>query len=215
MKRIIFILLFLLFASGFGLKAQISFGSLKDYDPVDYYPVNRLDFWRARSYVAKVNGQDVIMVMLPDVWIYPPMKFRNKQEEMYYWNLVRNIKMLLPYAKYAYYTIIETYQYIQTLSSDKQKREHISRVKRDLFNEYKPILRKMSRSQGKLLLKLIDRECNQTSYDIIKAFLGPFQAGFWNLFASLFGASLRSKYDPNGQDAMMERVVNLVEEGAI
>lgn len=214
MKKIILFILFLFFAFA-NARAQISFGSLKEYDPVDYNPVNRLEYWKARSYVARVNGQDVIMVMLPDVWIYPPMKFRNGSDEAYYWRLVRNIKILLPYAKYAYYTIMETYQYIQTLPNEKQRRDHINRVKKDLFSEYKPILRRMSRSQGRLLIKLIDRECNQTSYDIIKAFLGPFQAGFWNLFASLFGSSLKSRYDPNGEDAIIERIVNQVEEGAL
>ena len=88
-------------------------------------------------------------------------------------------------------------------------------MEKELFNEYKPELKKMSLSQGKLLIRLVDRECNQTSYELAKAFLGGFRAGFWNIFAGMFGASLKSEYDPQGKDAMTERVVLLVECGAI
>ena len=75
--------------------------------------------------------------------------------------------------------------------------------------------KKLSFTQGKLLIKLIDRECNQSSYNLLKAYLGSFRAGFWNFFAGMFGASLKSEYDPKGKDAMTERVVVLVENGLI
>ena len=74
---------------------------------------------------------------------------------------------------------------------------------------------KLTFSQGKLLIKLIDRECNQSSYNLLKAYLGSFRAGFWNIFAGMFGASLKTEYDPKGKDAMTERVVVLVENGLI
>jgi len=73
----------------------------------------------------------------------------------------------------------------------------------------------MSLSQGKLLIKLIDRECNQSSYDLLKAFLGSFRAGFWNLFANLFGASLKTQWEPEGRDADTERIIVLVEQGLL
>ena len=68
---------------------------------------------------------------------------------------------------------------------------------------------------GKLLIKLIDRECNQSSYHLGKAFLGSFRAGFWNLFAGMFGASLKTEYDPKGKDAEIERIVVQVENGML
>ena len=76
-------------------------------------------------------------------------------------------------------------------------------------------MKKLTFSQGKLLIKLIDRECNQTSYNLLKAYLGSFRAGFWNLFAGMFGASLKMEYDPQGKDAQTERVVILVERGLL
>ena len=114
-----------------------------------------------------------------------------------------------------YETLIETYEYIETLPTEKAKQEHLKRMEKELFAEYKPVLKKLSLSQGKLLIKLIDRECNQSSYNLVKAFLGSFRAGFWNLFAGLFGASLKTEYDPYGKDALTEQVVILVENGLI
>ena len=76
-------------------------------------------------------------------------------------------------------------------------------------------MKKLTFSQGKLLIKLVDRECNQSSYELVKAFMGPFKAGVYQTFASLFGASLKKEYDPEHDDAMTERVVTLVENGQL
>ena len=114
-----------------------------------------------------------------------------------------------------YETLIETYEYIETLPDEKSKQEHLKRMEKELFKEYKPELKKLTFSQGKLLIKLIDRECNQSSYNLLKAFLGSFRASFWNLFAGMFGASLKTEYDPEGKDFMLERIVVLVENGLL
>lgn len=76
-------------------------------------------------------------------------------------------------------------------------------------------MKKLSFTQGKLLIKLIDRQSNSTSYELVKAFMGPFKAGFYQTFAALFGASLKKEYDPFGEDKLTERVVLLVENGQI
>ena len=68
-------------------------------------------------------------------------------------------------------------------------------------------MKKLSFAQGKLLIKLVDRQSNQTSFELVKAFMGPFKAGFYQTFAALFGASLKKEYDPNGEDKLTERVV--------
>ena len=169
------------------------------------------------GYVRGVlDGKDTIpFVRLPHVYVFPELKFRNEKERQNYNKLVRDVKRTLPYAKLIYETLIETYEYIETLPDEKTKKAHLKRMEKELFNEYKPELKKMTLSQGKLLIRLVDRECNQTSYELAKAFLGGFRAGFWNIFAGMFGASLKSEYDPQGKDAMTERVVLLVECGAI
>lgn len=165
---------------------------------------------------AYLEGNDTVpIVHLPTVYIFPDIQFKNKKEQQKYNKLVRDVKRTLPYAKLIYNTLIETYEYIETLPDDKSREAHLKRMEKELFKEYKPELKKMTLSQGKLLIKLVDRECNQSSYNLVAAFLGRFRAGFWNLFAGLFGASLKSEYDPKGKDAMTERVVLLVENGQI
>lgn len=162
-----------------------------------------------------VEGTDAIYVTLPIIYVFPDLHFRNQGEVDQYNKLVRDVKRTLPYAKMVYGTLIETYEYMETLPNEKAKQQHLKRMEKDLFKEYKPELRRLSYSQGKLLIKLIDRECNQSSYNLLKAYLGSFRAGFWNFFASVFGASLKSEYDPKGKDKMTERVVFLVERGLL
>lgn len=165
---------------------------------------------------AYVDGNDTVAIVnLRDIYIFPQVKFRNKREEARYWKLVRDVKKTLPYAKLVYATLIETYEYIETMPDEKSRREHLKRMEKELFQEYKPVMKKMSLSQGKLLIRLIDRECNQTSFQLAKAFLGGFRANFWNLFAGMFGASLKSEYDPAGKDKLTERIVVLVENGLL
>lgn len=161
------------------------------------------------------RGDTIAMIQLREVIVYPELRFKNKREKQNYDKLVRDVKRTLPYAKMVYYTLIETYEYMETLPNDKAREKHIKRMEKELFQQYKPELKKFTLSQGKLLIKLIDRECNQSSYNIVKAYLGSFRAGFWNIFAGVFGASLKSEYDPKGKDAQTERVVVMVERGLI
>lgn len=171
--------------------------------PPDYYP-------------AKVDGKDTMAVVrLPEVIVFPPIVFKTKREQQNYDKLIRDVKRTLPYAKMVYETLIETYEYIETLPTEKERTAHLKLMEKDLFQQYKPELKKLTFSQGKLLIKLIDRECNQSSYNLLKAYLGSFRAGFWNLFAGMFGASLKSEYDPKGKDAITERVVIMVERGLL
>ncbi len=161
------------------------------------------------------EGDTIAVVNLREVFIYPQLRFKNKRQQARYTKLVRDVKRTLPYAKMVYETLIETYEYMETLPDDKARQAHLKRMEKELFAEYKPELKKLSLSQGKLLIKLIDRECNQSSYNLVKAYLGTFRAGFWNFFAGMFGASLKTEYDPKGKDALTERVVVLVENGLI
>lgn len=161
------------------------------------------------------DGDTMAVVRLKEVFVYPQMRFKNKKEQQKYDKLVRDVKKTLPYAKLVYYTLIETYEYMETLPDEKSKQKHLERMEKELFKQYKPELKKLTYSQGKLLIKLIDRECNQSSYHLLKAYLGSFRAGFWNIFAGLFGANLKTEYDPRGKDAPTERVVVLVENGLI
>ena len=87
-------------------------------------------------------------------------------------------------------------------------------MEKELFEEYKPVLKTFTYNQAKLLIRLIDRECNQSSYHLIKAFLGGFRATFWQTFGAMFGVSLRKEWEPEGKDRILEEIVVLVENNS-
>ena len=150
-----------------------------------------------------------------NVYVYPQPVFKSEQERQAYNRLVYNIKKVLPIAKEVRQIILETYEYLETLPNKKAKDEHMKLVEKSIRKEYTPRMKKLSYQQGKLLIKLVFRECNSSSYQLIQAFMGPIRAGFWQAFAWTFGASLTKKYDPNGVDRLTERVVLQVESGQL
>lgn len=167
--------------------------------------------------VGKVlhEGDSIQYMEMNNVYVYPQLTFKNRKQADSYMRLVKNVKTVLPIAKEARQMLIETTEFLETLPDQKSKDEHIKRVEDDIYRTYKPKMKKLTYSQGKLLIKLIDRECNSSSYDMIKAFMGPIRAGFWQVFAWGFGASLKKEYDPEGVDRLTERVVLMVEAGQI
>lgn len=167
--------------------------------------------------VGKVlDGRDSIQyVELNSVYCYPTPVFKDDKQRAAYNRLVYNVKKVLPIAKEVNTLIIETYDVLQTLPDKRAKDQHLKIVEREIKREYTPRMKKLTYQQGKLLIKLVYRECNSSSYQLIQAFLGPIRAGFYQAFAALFGASLTKKYDPEGTDRMTERVVRMVEAGQI
>lgn len=164
---------------------------------------------------ALVDNDSIQYVELNTLYVYPKLTFKDEKQRQAYNRLVANIKKVLPIAKEVNSIIVETYEYLQTLPDKKSKDEHMKRVEKGIRKEYTPRMKKLTYSQGKLLIKLVYRECNSSSYQLIQAFLGPIRAGFYQAFASLFGASLTKKYDPEGVDRYTERIVRQVEAGQI
>lgn len=163
------------------------------------------------------EGDTTVMIVLNNITVFPPLKFKNKKQEQFYWRTVRDVKRTLPYAKLISETLLETYEYIETFPTQKEREHHLAEMEKAVFNQYKPHLKKFTKSQGKMLVKLINRETNQSSYSILKAFLGTFRAGFWQTFGRFFGVNLKSGYDPdkNDDDAIIERVCVMVEQGML
>ena len=160
--------------------------------------------------VCVYKGDTIPAVQLPNVYIFRPLKFKNEKERREYYRLVRNVKKTLPLAREINRAVIETYEYIETLPDKKAREKHLK-----LVEQYTPIMKKLTFSQGKLLIKLVNRQTDSSSYELVKAFMGPFKAGFYQTFAALFGASLKKEYHPEGEDRLTERVVLLVENGQI
>ena len=162
-------------------------------------------------------GDTCRLTYIREVVVFPPMKFKNKKEEDFYWKTVRDVRKTLPYAKLCYSTLCETYEYIQTIPDKKKREAHLKRLESDIFEQYKPVVKHMTKSQGKILLKLINRETDQSSYNIVKAFLGSFRAGFWQTFGRFFGMNMKAGFHPekNREDAIIERIATLIEQGTL
>lgn len=163
------------------------------------------------------DGEEQLMLVLADVTVFPPLKFKNKKEEEFYWKTVRDVRKALPYAKLICETLIETYEYIETYPTQKEREEHLKKMEGAVFEQYKPVLKKFTKSQAQMLIKLINRETNQSSYNILKAFLGSFRAGFWQTFGRFFGVNLKTSYKPESdrKDAIIERVATMIELGQL
>lgn len=179
-----------------------------DYDSPTFVPMVK---------VGKVleNGDSIQYMEMNNVYVYPPIAFSSKKQQEAYNRLVKNVKIVLPIAKEARKIMMETAEFLETLPDKKAKDAHMKLVERSVMKEYKPKMKKLTYSQGKLLIKLIYRESNSSGYELVQAFLGPVKAGFYQAFAWAFGASLKKRYDPEGIDRLTERVVLMVEAGQI
>lgn len=164
---------------------------------------------------AAYKGDSIPHVILPTLYKYPPKTFSSSKEQQAYTRLVRNIKKVLPIAKMARHTLIETYEYMETLPTREAREEHVKAVEAGLKRQYTPLVKRMSKTQGRILVKLIDRECDQTGLAIAKAFVGSFKANMYQGIAFLFGQSLARHYEPEGEDAEIERIVRQIESGQL
>lgn len=177
----------------------------------------RMQFIRGFYRADVGDDKDAMVIVLNEVTVFAPLKFKNKKEEEHYWRTVRDVKKTLPYAKLICETILETYEYIETFPTQKEREDYLKQMEGAIFEQYKPVLKRFSKRQAKLLIKLIKRETDQSSYNIIKAFLGSFRAGFWQTFGRFFGVNLRSDYKPDTdrEDYLIERIAVAVEQGQL
>lgn len=174
----------------------------------------KLQFYRYKNPTIE-DGDTIWEYLMPTLWVYPPLKFKNERQRRAYNKLVYNVKKVLPIAQRVNGLIAETYEVLEMLPDDKAKDAHIKAVEADIKKQYTPEMKKLTYSQGKLLIKLVDRECNQSSYEIVKAFFGPAKATFYQIFAWTFRASLKKEYQPETDDKLIERVVRQVETGQL
>ncbi|MDD4107861.1 MAG: DUF4294 domain-containing protein [Prolixibacteraceae bacterium] len=159
------------------------------------------------------NGDTIIHVNLKEIWVMPPRKFPNKREERRYSSYVNKVKKVYPYAQLAGEKLKEYEPIYLALETDKERRILMQNLEEQLLKEYKDDMKKLTISEGRILIKLIDRETRRTSYNLIKDFRGGFSAFFWQGIARLFGSDLKVDYDPDGEDKILEEIVMLIEVG--
>lgn len=156
------------------------------------------------------NGDSV-----PLVHLTPIRKYARKPDMRRYARLVRAVKKVYPLAKQAQAEMARIEREILAIG-DKQEQERYAReAQRRLIKQYKPVILKMTFSEGKVLLKLIDRQTDQTAFQIIKEFRGGFVAGFWQAMAKLFGNNLKLDYQPEKRDRLLEQIVTYYEKGLL
>ena len=177
----------------------------------------RQSVFRGRYHKVTEEGDTVLVLVFNDITVFPQLKFKNKKQEEFYWRTVRDVKKTLPYAKLICETLLETYEYIETFPTQAEREKYLKEMESAIFKQYKPVLMRFTKNQARMLVKLIQRETNQSGYDILKAFLGSFRATFWQGFGKIFGVNLKGSYKPDkdSNDAIIERVCVAVEQGQL
>lgn len=165
--------------------------------------------------MIEFEGEMIPSFMFSDFYVFKKLKFKSVREAKKYYKIANNIKKVYPIACEIKRTVDKTIAHMDSLPTKKEKDLYMKQAEKDLMATYKPRLKKLTFSQGKLLIKLVDRQCNQTGYELIKTYMGSFKAGFYNAFATLFGASLKKEYDAECDDRLTERAILLIESGQL
>ena len=164
----------------------------------------------------QVSEADTIyLARMQEIWVYPKMIFQNKRQERFYWKTVRDVKKTLPMAKLLAKEMAYADTQLAKISDKKQQKKWWRQHEKYLFKKYEHQFRKMTASQGQMLMKLMDRESDRTSYEIIRHYRGKASANFWQFIAKLFRNDLKEEYDAADKDRIVERVINLVEAGQL
>ncbi|SMO44111.1 protein of unknown function [Saccharicrinis carchari] len=198
-RLIFFILFFVLVAS------KSSYGQLRDsiHSGVIYVPQKI------------IRGDTVPHVYIDEIKVVTPWVFKNKREQRRYGRLVINIKKTLPYARLARNKIDEIAASLDTIKGEKHRKQFVKQSEKELFNEFEQPLKKLTYSQGRMLIKLIDRETGDTSYQLIKELKGGFSAFMWQSVARIFGSNLKAEYNSKGSEAMVEHIILMIDNGLL
>ena len=165
-------------------------------------------------YAQVIDGDTIAIIPLPEIEIKGYL-FLTDRQAIKMTKLIKNVKKVYPYAKLAGLKLEEYEVILSNAQSEKERKEIMKRAEDELEAEYGEDLRKMTISQGKILIKLVDRETGSSSYELVEAMRGKFRAFFYQTFARLFGYDLKTKYDPEGEDKDIENIVRLIESGQL
>ena len=195
--NIVFVLLLILFP----LEASSQFYS----EALGGYMLNQVVY----------KGDTIPYVELKEVPVYP--KLKNKKLEKFYWKTVRDVKLVYPYVKIVAKEYAMINAKFDTIVDKQQRMKYTKKYEKQLLKKYEPTMREFTLSQGKMMIKLIDREMDKTGYALIKEIRGGFVAWWWQLFAKMVGADLKEDFNTSKreQDRIIERVITLYEAGVL
>lgn len=161
------------------------------------------------------DGDTIIHKNIKEVLIWPDREFKNKRVERRYYRYLSKVKKVYPLATEARELLKEYEPEFNAMEDQRDRRKLMKNLEKELLAKHKEELKKWSISDGRILLKLINRETERTPYSIIKDFRGDFSAFFWQGIARLFKNDLKAGYDPDGEDEWLEEIVTLIELGYI
>jgi len=165
--------------------------------------------------ITVLDGDTIPNVLIPQVVVFPQRKFASKRDYRQYQRLIRNVKVVYPYAQVAKYKISEMEVHYRTLKTDAERKAYVKQVEKELREEFEDQLVKLTISQGRLLIKLIDREVGKTTYSVIRELRGGVSAVFWQTIARIFGSNLKTEFDSVGEDKILNEIIILYEHGLI
>lgn len=159
------------------------------------------------------NGDTIIFKNIKEVVVFPHREFKNNRQYRRYTRYIYKVKKVYPLAVEARELLAEYEPQYNALETNKERRKLMKKLEKELLSEHKEELKKWSMSDGRILLKLINRETERTPYSLIKDFRGGFSATFWQGIAKLFRNDLKAGYDPDEEDKVLEEIVTLIELG--
>ena len=166
--------------------------------------------------LAKVEDGDTTLIMqLPEVNVFAMRLFDSRRDIRKVNRLIHHVKKAYPYAKLAGIKLREYDKQLVAAGSDRERRKIMRKAEKELNEQFGGELKNLTFTQGKILLKLIDRETTNTSYDLVKDLRGGFTAFFYQGFARIWGYDLKDRYDPDGEDELIETIVILIERGQL
>jgi len=161
------------------------------------------------------DGETLPVKEIDEVTIFNRPRFKSRRQVRRYGRLVYNVKKVYPYAIFVRDKLNQINDHLLKLETEKEQKKYIRQVQKELMSRFEKDVRNMTFSQGKILIKLIDRETGNTSYVWLKDLKGDFSAGFWQTVARIFGSNLKTIYHPKKEDYMIEQIVRMIEAGAI
>lgn len=182
----------------------MGFGQSKDLPP-----------YRYENHIFILGPDSLPHVLLPDITVFPQPKDLSRKQVRQYNALELKVKKVYPIAKLAAIKIGEYNKVYMSFKSERERKNYVKNIEKELFAEYEPEIRTMTVSQGRILIKLIDRETGKSSFEIIKEFKGGFNAFIWQSVARIFGHNLKSEYDAANEDRMIEYIIWQIDQGII
>jgi hypothetical protein len=165
--------------------------------------------------ITVIDGDTIPNVLIRQVVVFPKRKFASKRDYRRYQRMIRNLKVVYPYAQIAKYKISEMESHYRTLKTDVERKAYVRKIEKELREEFEGQLVKLTFSQGRLLIKLIDREVGKTTYTVIKELRGGVSAVFWQTVARIFGSNLKTEFDSVKEDKILNEIIILYEHGLI